>query len=197
MDFRLFSAVNRFAARTPWLHGVGRFVASQGITVFAILLLAAWWTARRSPRPAHGVAAAVWAGAAAPIALVINIPLAALVNRPRPFVTHSNVIMLVRHAADGGFPSDHSTAAGAVAVGLLLANRRLGIGASVAAILVALARVYVGVHYPGDVAAGLALGALVAFAGSFVARPIIERIINRGIGTRLAWLVGPSRSIST
>jgi membrane-associated phospholipid phosphatase len=54
---------------------------------------------------------------------------------------------------------------GAVAAGSWLASRALGAIAAVAAVLMAFARVYVGVHYPWDVAAGLVFGALVALLG--------------------------------
>lgn len=60
--------------------------------------------------------------------------------------------------------------AGACAVGLLIASRRLGVIAAVAALLMASARVYAGAHYPLDVFAGLLLGAVVAGAGWLLLR---------------------------
>jgi len=70
-------------------------------------------------------------------------------------------------------PSDHATA-GAVAVGLLFANRRWGIVAAVLAALMAFTRVYVGAHYVSDVA-GLALGGLVVAVGWFTVVPVLRR----------------------
>ena len=55
-------------------------------------------------------------------------------------------------------PSDHAVVAGAVIVGVLLYNWRLGLAATVAGLALAFDRVYVGAHYPGDVPAGLVLG---------------------------------------
>jgi undecaprenyl-diphosphatase len=60
--------------------------------------------------------------------------------------------------------------AGAVAAGLTIAHRRLGAVAWVAALLMAFTRVYIGAHYPWDVAAGLVLGSLVAVLGWLVLR---------------------------
>jgi membrane-associated phospholipid phosphatase len=95
------------------------------------------------------------------LALAINQPIGSAIGRVRPYDTIANMHLLVDKTKDFSFPSDHATIAGAVAAGLLLANRRLGLVAIIAAVAMAFARVYVGAHYPGDVAAGLGLGATV------------------------------------
>ena len=59
---------------------------------------------------------------------------------------------------------------GAVAAGLLLVNRRLGLLACLAAALMAVARVYIAAHYPWDVLAGVAFGASVALLGWLLLR---------------------------
>ena len=74
----------------------------------------------------------------------------------------SDVHVLHDRTKDFSSPSDHATVAGTVAVGLLLANRRWGIPAVVAAVVMAFTRAYVGAHYPSDVLAGLALGGAVS-----------------------------------
>ncbi|WP_436319203.1 phosphatase PAP2 family protein [Streptomyces virginiae] len=60
------------------------------------------------------------------------------------------------------FPGNHATVAGAAAVALALAVRRLAPLVVPLALLMALSRVFVGVHYPRDVALGLLLGGSVA-----------------------------------
>jgi membrane-associated phospholipid phosphatase len=65
------------------------------------------------------------------------------------------------------YPSGHAVTAGAVAAGLWLINRRLGLIATRAAPVTAFARV----HYPDDVAAGPILGATIALAGYAVQGP--------------------------
>jgi membrane-associated phospholipid phosphatase len=59
---------------------------------------------------------------------------------------------------------------GAVAAGVLLVNRSLGLLATLAAALMAFARVYIGAHYPWDVFGGLALGATVVLVGWMLLR---------------------------
>jgi membrane-associated phospholipid phosphatase len=72
--------------------------------------------------------------------------------------------------ATPSFPSDHAVMAGTAATGLWLASRVLGAIAAAAAVLMAFSRVYIAAHYPWDVVAGLAFGALVALLGWLLLR---------------------------
>lgn len=108
---------------------------------------------------------AVAAAASTALALAIGAVLSHLVDRARPFVSDpSGVHQFTHHAADAGFPSDHATAAFAIATAIVLRNRRWGLVALALATLLALTRVAIGVHYPSDVLAGAALGAATAIA---------------------------------
>ncbi|TDC83082.1 phosphatase PAP2 family protein [Micromonospora sp. KC606] len=83
-------------------------------------------------------------------------------------------------AGDWSFPSNHSTIAGALAVATVLLSRRLGLIAAPLALLAAFSRVFIGVHYPHDVAAGLLLGALVTLAVTLLAaRPVADLLARR------------------
>jgi len=79
--------------------------------------------------------------------------------------------------------------AGAVAAGVLLAHRRLGLVAAVAALVMAFSRVYVGAHFPLDVLAGLVLGAAVAAASYLLVRPVVRALVTRLADTALRPLV--------
>ena len=185
MNDAWFLAVNRFARATPWLHAVVAGWATYGVVVFALLLVGAWWVGRRSGPQA--VAGVVCAAAATLIAVGVNQPIVAAVAEPRPYATHPDALVLVARTSDPAFPSDHATMAGAVAVGLLFASwrwpalRGWTVAAFIAAPLMALARIYIGAHYPGDVAAGLALGAVVAAAVWLVGYRLLARATT-GVG---------------
>ena len=191
MDDRLFEAVNRFAGATPWLHTVVGGYASYGVAVFAVLLLAGWWIVRRSGAPTR-MAGVICAGAATLVAVALNQPIVHAVARPRPYTVHPDLVVLAHRSGDFSFPSDHATMAGAVAVGLLLVSRRLGLVAVAAAVAMAGARVYVGAHYPGDVAAGLLLGGLVAALLYAACRTVLARLVVAAGGTRLRPLLAPA-----
>ena len=175
MDGSIFRWINRFADRTSWAHGVFKANAAYGVALFAVLLVVAYLDGRHQA-DLTAVAASVWAALAALAALGVGQIIGGAVDRARPYETMTNVHLLVDKTTDFSFPSDHATVAGAVAVGLLFANRRWGIVASVLAVVMAFTRVYVGAHYPGDVLGGLVLGGLVAAAGRFVIVPVLRRV---------------------
>jgi undecaprenyl-diphosphatase len=188
VDRSWFLDVNSFARATPWLHPVMGDYAKYGVVLFAVLLLGAWWTARRR-RDLAAVAASLWAPLGMLLAVAVNQPLGSRVHEPRPYASLPHVSMLVARSADFSFPSDHAVMAGAVAAGVWLANRRLGLVSAAAALLMAFARVYVGAHYPGDVLAGLLVGAAVTLTGYAVARFLLRVVVVALAGTSLRLLV--------
>jgi undecaprenyl-diphosphatase len=85
---------------------------------------------------------------------VINMLLGSLIGifyyEPRPFV-HNKVNLLVSHAADTSFPSDHSLGTMSIALGINNYYKICGKILIILSLLVGISRVYIGVHYPMDV----------------------------------------------
>lgn len=94
--------------------------------------------------------------------LCTNVILKHLVGRPRPWLTVEGLIPLVEEPDPNSFPSGHSCAAFAAAGAWIraLPRRWMGITGLVLAAVMALSRLYVGVHFPSDVAAGICVGLL-------------------------------------
>lgn len=172
-----FLAVNRFAEATPALHSPMLAYANDGVVLFAGLLLLAWWWARRDGDP-ETMAAALWAPVGALLALGLNQPLVNGVHEARPYTVPPHALILASHSPDFSFPSDHAVMAGAVTMGVLLTSRRLGVITATAAVLMAFARVYVGAHFPLDVAVGLVFGAGIVGLGWLAARPLLVRAVT-------------------
>ncbi len=187
-DRSWFLQVNSFARATPWLHAPARAYAEYGVVLFAGLLVWTWWTARGRRDPA-AVAASLWAPLGTLLAVGLNQLVGARVDESRPYATLPHVLVLVSRTSDFSFPSDHAVMSGAVAAGVFLADRRLGLVAGVAALVMCLTRVYVGAHYPGDVLAGVLLGALVSVAGWFLLRRVLIGLVEALSGTPLRVLV--------
>jgi len=167
-DVDLLYDVNGLAERAPtWADHTMEYVGEYG-TVFAVMFLGlwTWWSVRRySPDRATAttaVAGLIWAPLAAVVALLVNIPIRHLVERPRPFLDHKLPQVLVEGKTDYSFVSDHATLTMAVAVGIFMVNRKMGLIGIATAFFAAFSRVYMGVHYPTDVIGGIALGTAVA-----------------------------------
>jgi undecaprenyl-diphosphatase len=193
MDGSIFRWINRLAIRSGWAHGFFTAYAKYGIVLLALLLCVAYLSGRQH-NDVRAVAGSVWAAAAAVIALGIGQVIGGVIDRARPYEAMSGILVIVDKTTDFSFPSDHATAVGAVAVGLLFTNRRWGTIATILAVLMAFARVYVGAHYPGDVLAGLVLGGAIAALGRIVVVPMLTDVTGWLSRTRLRPIVvsGPS-----
>lgn len=96
---------------------------------------------------------------------VANIPAKHAARRTRPLLTPVPLPrQLLRQPTTSSFPSGHSASAAAFALGVALEQPRLAAPVGLLASGVAYGRVHTGVHYPGDVFAGIALGSACALA---------------------------------
>lgn len=164
-DTKVYLDLQRLQADTVPLHSIAAaFALWGGLSLLAVLWLACWWfSARRRADTGRSVAVLGLGGAASVVALLINQQLLSpFVGRVRPCRVLPNVHVLLPCTADHSMPSDHAVVAGALAVGLIVFSRRIGLFAAVIAVLLAFARVYVGVHYPSDVLVGLGVGGWVS-----------------------------------
>ncbi len=89
------------------------------------------------------------------------------------------MIPLISAPHDPSFPSDHATAAFAIAFGILFVAFRVGRVFLGWALLIALSRVLVGVHYPTDVLASLLVGVGAGFVcARLLMAPVLEPLIR-------------------
>jgi len=116
----------------------------------------------------------VWVGLADLIAYLASAGLRAAIERPRPPLRYPQIETLVPLPHSYSFPSGHTSTSFACAVVLAAAtpNRRARALLIALATLIALSRVYAGVHYPLDVVGGAVLGMAIGLALVALARVI-------------------------
>jgi len=201
-DVELLYDINGLAKDAPhWFDRVMEYVGEYGLLLGMVLLvLWCWWTGRRragsAEEAASSVAALVWAPLAAGVAVLVNVPIRGFVERPRPFLEHEGLEVLVKGKTDFSFVSDHATITMAMAVGLFVANRKFGLVGIGLALLEGFCRVYMGVHYPTDVVGGLALGTAVALLLSPVAMALLTPVAEAmERSPRVGWLIRKRPSV--
>jgi len=88
-----------------------------------------------------------------------------LVDRPRPFIENSNIILLIPAPTSSSFPSGHTIGAVAMAVALYMYNKKAGYVGFIFAAIIAYSRLYLYLHYPTDVIAGIVIGIICGYVG--------------------------------
>ena len=111
---------------------------------------------------------------------MVNQPIARAVDRLRPYIAHPHTHLLIARSSDPSFPSDHATAAFAIATAVGLYDRRFGMTLVVLGAVLAVSRVYVGTHYPTDVVGGALIGIAVALAlHTSPPKRVLEQLADR------------------
>jgi undecaprenyl-diphosphatase len=176
VDWHLFHWVNVFTAHHDGVEDTGTFVETWGVTMFAVATFALWLLDRPRGRLRWRLTSAS-ALASAGLALLVNQLVAKVYDRPRPYQSHGDVHVFVPRSHDPSFPSDHASAAFAIAFSVLLVDRVVGALFVAAAAALAVGRVIVGAHYPADVVAGC----LVGLASALVVHRLAPRLLRPAV----------------
>lgn len=93
---------------------------------------------------------------------------------PRPFVVE-HTQPLIPHAANNGFPSDHTLFAMTIAGIVFLYHKKVGLLLVVLAIIVGIARILAKVHSPVDIVSGAVIAVLAVYL-SLVINSLIQKL---------------------
>lgn len=177
MDWTIFHWLNSATRASDSGQDAAEIFNTWAIITLVVVAGALWLLARPGGALRWKLATAS-AGVAALIGLAVNVALSNIWYDQRPFVEHPNqTVLLIKHARDNGFPSDHATVAFAVAFAVLAFSRPLGAFLVVAATAIALDRVFVGVHFPIDLAASVLVGLASAALVTTIGRPWVVRLV--------------------
>lgn len=138
------------------LHAAAAAAVAGVYALYIGLLL--WLAVARQPL--------FWAEAGVPAAVfLLGTALRRCIDRPRPYEALGFAPLFPKQTRGQSFPSRHCFSAAGIAVAAAFVSAPLAAVLAALACLIAATRVLTGVHYPSDVLAGLAFGALSAAAG--------------------------------
>lgn len=185
MDIQILKWVHATFHSQTWLNYIMKYVTYIGEFGAGAIICAAVLLIFKKTR---------WAGVAVAVAcvldvLIVNVILKLSVNRARPWQTYPNLgfqefhkAIGVREPTDSSFPSGHTAALFAAAVALVMYYKVKGLPALGVALLVALSRLYLCMHYPSDVLGGMLIGTACGVGGYFLmklAKKIILQKFNK------------------
>lgn len=169
MNYDLFKLINNSSGNS-FLDALMKDVAKYAIAI-SFLVVAVLCLLRLLRREIWPV---VWSGVGLVLTFLLGLLAAAAYKEKRPFQSH-HVHQLLAHSPGQSFPSDHATAAfGCALVALLFLNRLWGVALILLAVFIGFARVYLGIHYPGDIG-GSFLCAVVGVGIAWFASRLVSR----------------------
>ena len=155
LDYKIFQYFNGWAGKSAYLDAVVIFIAHWLVYVLAVVLIALWFFNRDKLRTRMALVSAFASFFVARLIIVEFIR--AIIPRARPFLAHS-AVQLIAKGNESSFPSGHAAALFAIATAIYFYNKKAGVLLCIVAILVSIARVIAGVHYPSDIIAGAIVG---------------------------------------
>ena len=182
MDIQILKWVHEVFHNQMWLNYIMKYVTYIGEFGAGAILSAILLFIFKKTR---------WAGVAVAIAfvldvLVVNVILKLSVNRARPWETYPDLgfqefhkAIGVREPTDSSFPSGHTAALFAAAVALVMYFKVKGLPALGIALLVAISRLYLCMHYPSDVLGGIVIGSACGVAGYFLMKLVKKFILAK------------------
>lgn len=168
----LFMLINASYHPSPVVLAIAMFAAQWLIYALPVLLVWMWTMGGRAERKA-AVSATVAVGVALLVGQIITIAW----PHPRPFMIGLGHTLMA-HQPEASFPSDHATVFFTLALGLLIAGmRKVGVTLLLAGALVGWSRVFLGVHFPFDIAGALIVAGPCAW--------IVSKVFDAPVGGRL------------
>ncbi|HFU7054438.1 undecaprenyl-diphosphatase [Bacillus cereus group sp. RP37] len=153
----IFRAINDLGKQYSFLNSTMVFLAEYMVYILALIILAYWFTGARKSRVMviQAMIAFVIAEVTGKIAGKFHL-------NYQPFAALPDVNKLIDHTVDNSFPSDHTILFFSICFSFWLVRKKTGWLWLILAFCVAISRIWVGVHYPFDVAVGALIGCISA-----------------------------------
>lgn len=99
-----------------------------------------------------------------PLSYILTKILEKFIYDPRPFVV-DHIKPLIAHAADNGFPSDHTLLTATIAAAVFAYNKKLGLALFVISLAIGIARILAQIHHPLDIIGSVVIGVSATYIG--------------------------------
>lgn len=166
----LFQKIHSFAGRSSFLDAVGVFLAEY-LTYLLIIGIVVWIFSRPTKKAVFSAFSLISLSVLFSRGIITE-AISFFYKSPRPFMVLGFEPLIFN--GNQSFPSGHTALLFAFAFSIFYINKKLGIWLGVAGLLVGLARIYVGVHWPIDILGGIA----VALVGTYVAYLAFKKAIG-------------------
>jgi len=178
INYSLFQGINKFAGYNP-IFDITAELTAEYLPFLFILLMMYYWFFKKDNTSRINLLSVGWSTL---LALFINFLITPFYFHPRPFMVHIGKL-LISHGPETSFPSDHATFMFSIAFMFLSFDefRKMGIILSLLALIGGVARVFVGVHFPFDIAGSMGVSlvsTIVIFALKDMFLPVNKRLVE-------------------
>lgn len=185
MDTWLLLSQNQWAGSGYWTDYLAYALAEWGPAFHLLLVVSRWLVPGTHPvRSRHAVILSV---TAALLAVGCNQLLTLIIQRPRPYAVLDVTFNLLGGFPSASFPSDHASAAFAIAWTQCWRSRFWGWLFWPLSLAIGWARVYAGVHYPSDILGSFVLAFFVGW-GLMELEPDLEPALDRILAVLPGWM---------
>lgn len=175
MDWRLYKAVYDVSLHHHWVGSLFSDIEKASIPVMVVITAGLWFLSRPGGNPKWKLACGSGFASAA-LSFAIAFVIHHVWDRPRPYESH-HISHPWSNSTDATFPSDHTTVSFAIAFAVLSFDAVAGGVFLVVAAIIGIGRLFIGAHYPSDVAVGVVVG--------LIAAGVVVRLLPRFV----SWVV--------
>jgi len=176
MDYRIFRLINQFAGRYRLLDKMIITISQKVRYLFVLIFILMWF------RNNFHKKITLYTGISLGVTLILNKVIKLFYFKPRPFLNlWVHLLPPSPSKKNSSFPSKHTTLAFAAATSVIFYKRFLGWFMYLLAILAGFSRIWMGQHYPSDIAGSALLGSFTSIMVKVTERvwnPFIERVIH-------------------
>lgn len=155
---------NNLIKSSDFIYGICFYLAKWGVLIYIIFVLILWFEKTNKKKIIFNHKVVYITVLALILGFFLDQIISILVNRPRPFIDYPELYRIPLGYDSTSFPSTHTLNLFAISLSVYLVDyKKYGLFLILLAILIGLARVAGGIHYPSDILGGILIGGLAAF----------------------------------